>query len=134
MASAWSASDRPLRVLVVDDCPDNRAGLRMLLELWGHQVLDAPDGPAALAAVGDFQPEAVLLDLAMPGMDGYEVARQLCQRLPAGRPLLVAVSGYGEQDDVARAHAAGFDRWLTKPVDVSDLRRLLESCRAEVCA
>src|SRR5262245_29126400 len=115
----------PLRVLVVDDCPDNRVALGLLLRLWGHEVRKAADGPSALKAAGTFLPEVVLLDLAMPGMDGFEVARQLRRMAHLGRPLLVAVTGYGRECDIARARQAGFDLLLAKPVDPGQLRLLL---------
>jgi two-component system, chemotaxis family, CheB/CheR fusion protein len=110
---------------VVDDCPDNRASSRVLLAIWGHDVREAADGPAALKAADSFLPEVVLLNLAMPGMNGFEVARRL-RRLPGlGRPLLVAVTGYGWECDIARARQAGFDLLVVKPVDPEQLRLLL---------
>jgi CheY-like chemotaxis protein len=118
-------ADPSLRVLVVDDCPDNRESSRLLLGLWGHDVREAADGPAALKAADAFRPEVVLLDLGLPRMDGCAVARQLRQMNHLGRPLLVAVTGYGRACDVARAHEAGFDLLLAKPVDPGRLRRLL---------
>jgi CheY-like chemotaxis protein len=113
------------RVLVVDDCPDTRATLRTLLGLWGFEVFEAADGPAALRAARTCRPGVVLLDLAMPGLDGYEVARRLRRMPDLGGALLIAVSGYGREQDVARAQAAGFDHHLLKPADPEDLERLL---------
>jgi CheY-like chemotaxis protein len=118
----------PLRVLVVDDCPDTRASLHILLELWGFEVREAADGPSALAEASAFQPEAVLLDIGLPGLDGYQVARRLRQMFGRGQVLLVAVTGYGRESDQARARAAGFDHHLLKPVpDLDLLRDLLAS-------
>jgi CheY-like chemotaxis protein len=125
MASAWSpppARPRPLRVLVVDDSPDLRLSTCALLGLWGHDAREAPDGPAALEAADAFRPEVVLLDLRLPGMDGFAVARQLLRLPHLARPRLVAVTGYGQEDDVARARAAGFDLLLVKPVEPEELR------------
>jgi two-component system, OmpR family, response regulator len=117
--------DRTLRVLVVDDCPDLRASLRILLGLWGHDVREAPDGHAALRLAAAFRPDAVLLNVGLPGLDGYEVARRL-RRLPGlGGVLLVAVTGYGSPKDVAACRAAGFDHHLLKPFDPVALERLL---------
>jgi PAS domain S-box-containing protein len=113
-----------LRVLVVDDNEDVLTSMTMLLELDGHQVTTAQDGPATMAAVGDFRPDVVLLDLGLPGADGYEVARALRARLGPG-VRLVAVTGYGQPEDRARAAAAGFDHHLLKPVDFEALQGLL---------
>ncbi|HKB40492.1 MAG TPA: response regulator [Gemmataceae bacterium] len=119
------ADSPPLRVLIVDGCPDTRNCLRRLLGSWGHEVREAADGPAALMGANAFLPEVVLLDLAVPRMDGYEVARRL-RRLPGlGRPLLVAVTGTDRGCDVTRAREAGFDLLLARPVDPEQLCRLL---------
>jgi CheY-like chemotaxis protein len=113
------------RVLVVDDCPDTRTSFRTLLGLWGYEVFEAADGPSALRAALTGRPGVVLLDLALPGLDGYEVARRLCRMPGVASALLVAVSGYGREQDVARARAAGFDHHLLKPADPQELERLL---------
>ena len=114
-----------LRVLVVDDCPDTRMTLRLLLALWGHDVREAADGPAALEAAARFRPHVVLLDLVLPGLDGFEVARRL-RKLPGlSDVLLVAVTAYGSEEDRRRGREAGFDHYLVKPVEVRDLRRVL---------
>ena len=115
----------PRRVLVVEDSADARQSLRMLLELAGHQVETSEDGPAALAKVDAFRPQVALIDLGLPGMDGYEVARQLRSRPQTKAIRLVAVTGYGQADDRRRALAAGFDQHVTKPVDASMLDDLL---------
>jgi PAS domain S-box-containing protein len=117
---------RPLRLLVVEDHLDAGTALTDLLRLWGHQVEHAVDGPAALAAVDCWQPDAVLLDLGLPGCDGYEVARRLGERGAQRPPLVVAVSGYGQPQDRDRARQAGIHRHLTKPVDLEALRSLLD--------
>jgi CheY-like chemotaxis protein len=116
---------RPLRVLVVDDCPDLRATLRILLRLWGHEVCDAGDGPAALGLAAEFRPDTVLLNIGLPALDGYEVARRLRQLPGLGHVLLIAVTGYGSAQDVAACRAAGFDHHLLKPFDPVELERLL---------
>ncbi len=117
---------RPLRLLVVEDHLDAGTALTDLLRLWGHQVEHAVDGPAALAAVDCWQPDAVLLDLGLPGCDGYEVARRLGERGAQPPALVVAVSGYGQPQDRDRARQAGIHRHLTKPVDLEALRSLLD--------
>jgi CheY-like chemotaxis protein len=121
--------DRPLRVLVVDDNPDMRGTLRTLLGLWRHQTAEAADGHAALDLAAIFWPDAVLLDIGLPRLDGYEVARRLRQLPGLGDVLLVAVTGYGTAQDVAACRAAGIDHHLLKPFDPTELERLL-GCRA----
>jgi PAS domain S-box-containing protein len=114
-----------LRILVADDNVDAASMLAELLRLSGHEVRVAHDGRAALATAQAFRPELALLDIGMPGMNGYEVAAAL-RRLDGGaRTQLIAVTGWGAQDDRDRASAAGFDHHLTKPVDLAALNRLL---------
>jgi CheY-like chemotaxis protein len=120
----------PLRILVVDDCPDTTMSLTLLLQMWGYAVRVAPDGATALALAEDFRPEVVLLDVAMPGMDGCEVARQLRQRPASPRPYLLGVSGYGQERDRRRSLDAGIDDHWIKPVEPEQLHRLLESFQA----
>jgi signal transduction histidine kinase/CheY-like chemotaxis protein len=113
------------RVLVVDDNRDSADSLALLLRLAGHAVQVAYDGRAALEAARAAPPEAVLLDIGLPGMDGYAVARRLREELGAQRVLLVAISGYGQEDDRVRSREAGFDHHLVKPVDPDAVRALL---------
>ncbi|HEY0792644.1 MAG TPA: ATP-binding protein [Chthoniobacterales bacterium] len=105
------------KVLVVEDNRDLAMGLRLLLELKGYVVQVAHDGLEALEAARRFRPAAVLADLGLPGMDGYELAKRLRTEPWGAGALLVALSGYGREEDRQRALAAGFDRHLTKPVD-----------------
>jgi signal transduction histidine kinase/CheY-like chemotaxis protein len=116
----------PRRVLVVDDNVDSAESLAMLLQLGGHTVWMAHDGPSALVAAREHRPELVLLDIGLPaGMDGYEVAKRMRPIDAASGPVLVALTGYGQAEDKRRAREAGFDRHLVKPVDVQQLRALL---------
>lgn len=115
------------RVLVVDDNVDAAESLAWALELQGHDVLTAHDGPAALRAVEKHRPSVVLLDIGLPGMDGYEVARRLRDRADGRGMLLVALTGYGRDEDRARALEAGFDRHFVKPVALAELHALLGS-------
>jgi PAS domain S-box-containing protein len=117
--------DEALRVLVVEDDTEVAQMLKVLLELWGHEVRVVCDGPTALVADRTCQPEVVLLDIGLPGMNGYEVARQLRQQPGRKRPLLVAVTGYGSEEDKRLARGAGFDLHLTKPIDPDQLEALL---------
>lgn len=113
------------RVLVVDDCADAAETLAELLELWGHEVRIASDGPAALRLAELFQPDVVLLDIGLPTMDGYDVARRL-QSTESRPALLVALSGYGREEDRRRAKDEGFDYHFTKPVNPENLRKLVD--------
>jgi CheY-like chemotaxis protein/nitrogen-specific signal transduction histidine kinase len=115
----------PVRALIVDDNIDAAATLSLLLQLAGHTTCLAHDGPEALKAAAEFKPDIVLLDLGLPGMDGHEVARTIRRMPELGRPVLVAVTGWGGPDDRARTKQAGFDEHLTKPVDISMIELLL---------
>jgi CheY-like chemotaxis protein len=108
---------------VVDDNEDAAESLAVLLRMGGHDVRVAHDGPGALALAREWSPEAVLLDIGLPGMSGYDVARAL--RAAGGRPLLVALTGYGQREDRRRAQEAGFDLHFVKPVDIPRLGRAL---------
>ena len=113
------------RILVVEDNRDAAASLRMLLEANGADVRVADSGPRALTLFDRFHPDVVLLDIAMPGMSGYEVARRLRAEFPDRPALLVALTGWGREEDVQRAREAGFDHHLLKPVNIGRLRSLL---------
>jgi CheY-like chemotaxis protein len=112
------------RILVVDDSVDSAETLGELLKIWGHDVRLAHDGPGAVTAAREYKPEVVLLDIGLPGMDGFAVAAELRKQNLAGR-MLVALTGYGEQQDKDRAQKAGFDHHLTKPIDPDTLQKLL---------
>jgi CheY-like chemotaxis protein/two-component sensor histidine kinase len=117
---------RPLRVLVTDDNVDAATSLAILLRLEGHEVRTAHDGKQAIEEAGAFHPQVAFLDIGLPGnMDGYEVARKLRQEAGPEQAVLVAMTGYGHPDDVARALAAGFDLHMTKPADLEAIQRLL---------
>jgi CheY-like chemotaxis protein len=109
----------------VDDCHDAADSLALVLKRWGYRPAVAYDGPSALAAALAQPPAAVLLDLGMPGMDGFEVARRLRGRPWTAGALLVALTGYGEEGDVSRCREAGIDLHLLKPCDPDELRRVL---------
>lgn len=115
----------PRRVLVVDDNVDTAESLALLLRLKGHEVEIAHDGPAALKKARSFHPEVVLLDIGLPGLDGYQVASRLRRRRRTARALLVALTGYGQEEDQHLAREAGFDHHLTKPVDLAVIYELL---------
>jgi CheY-like chemotaxis protein len=115
------------RVLVVDDAVDIAQTLALLLEASGHAVSIAHDGTAALAKAEEEDPEVILLDIGLPGMDGYEVARQLRQNPRMRGKVLAAITGYGHESDRQQALAAGFDRHFTKPVDIATLEAFVRS-------
>jgi CheY-like chemotaxis protein len=110
---------------VVDDNHDAAESLAMLLRLKGQEVRMAFDGPTALKLAQEFRPQVVFLDIGMPGMDGYEVANRLGRQSDLDRPLLVALTGWGQQEDRRRSHAAGFHHHLVKPAEPGDLEALL---------
>src|SRR5262249_34739123 len=115
----------PRRILIVEDNADGREMLRAALEIAGHQVFVAEDGPRGVDKASTVRPDVVLLDLGLPGLDGYEVARRL-RHAPGGQDMLiVALSGYGRQEDKARSRESGFDFHLVKPVDPSAVERIL---------
>jgi two-component system CheB/CheR fusion protein len=133
-ASGASAATEPAepevmtrRVLIVDDSPDSVETLARLLRADGHDVYTAVDGPSAVAAVESIRPDVVFLDIGLPGMSGYEVAAQVRRTPSMAATLLIALTGYGQDRDRARALEAGFDHHLTKPVDHPTLLRLLRS-------
>jgi PAS domain S-box-containing protein len=131
-AAAASASQEkrfrlaaPMRVLIVDDNRDAATSLGMLLRMLGVEVTQAHDGPSAIEAFAFGDPAVVLLDIGMPGMDGYEVARTLRARYPNRRPAIVAVTGWAQEDDRRKARDAGIDYHLVKPADLAELQELL---------
>jgi CheY-like chemotaxis protein len=114
-----------LRVLVVEDHADSADSLAMLLGLSGHAVQVAYDGLAALAAARSWPPDVVLLDIGLPGMDGWQVAERLHEQLAPKKPLLIAFTGYGQDTDRRRSEEAGIDLHLLKPVEPDQLLQLL---------
>jgi two-component system, sensor histidine kinase len=113
------------RILVVDDNRDAAHALRLLLENDGHEVRVASDGPSGLALARDYRPDVALLDIGLPQMNGFELAQQMRRDPALESTLLVAVTGYGQMHDRARASASGFNHHLVKPVEFSALQKLL---------
>ena len=109
---------------------DAAESLAILLRLRTHEVEVVHDGPAALEAAASFRPEVVLLDIGLPGLDGYQVASELRQRPQTVKALLVALTGYGQEEDQRRAREVGFDHHLTKPVDPQAIYDLLDGSRS----
>jgi DNA-binding response OmpR family regulator len=115
-----------LRILVVEDDVTLAELTAALLGMSGHEVRTALDGPAALEASRAEPPDVVLLDIGLPGMDGYQVARRLRREPTDRRPVIVAVSGFGQREDRLHSYESGIDLHLTKPVDAEELLALLE--------
>jgi CheY-like chemotaxis protein len=124
VAAAFAPSPRR-RILVVDDNADAADSLAILLGCSGDEVRVAYDGPSALSTAQDFRPEIVFLDIGLPGMSGYDVARHLRAEAAFRPSLLVALTGYGQEADRRRAQEAGFDAHLVKPTDLDAVRALL---------
>jgi CheY-like chemotaxis protein len=124
-------SDEPVsvfsahRILVVDDSRDAAASLALLLESLGADVHTASDGPGALDELESYRPSVMLLDIGMPGMDGLEVARRARQRRGSRDLTVIALSGWGQDEDRRRSREAGIDYHMVKPVDLDELGRLL---------
>jgi two-component system CheB/CheR fusion protein len=124
---AWTEASKTCRVLVVDDNVDSAESLSVALAMEGHKTKTAHDGPSALQLARAFRPQVTLLDIGLPGMNGYEVARKL-RKQPGGRKTtLIALTGYGQEEDRRKSKEAGFDHHLTKPVDYDTLASLINS-------
>jgi CheY-like chemotaxis protein len=118
-------SARSLLVLIADDHPDTTESLALVLRLWGHQTLEAHDGPAALEAAVSGRPDVALLDIGLPRLNGWEVGRRIRERLQADTPVLLALTGHAREEDRRHSREAGFDLHLVKPVDLEQLLALL---------
>jgi CheY-like chemotaxis protein len=118
------------RILIVDDYADSADSLAALLRVDGQDVRIACDGPAALETARRFKPSVVFLDIGLPGMNGFQVARALRRMPETKNSRLIAVSGYGQADDHRHSKEAGFDHHLVKPVDLPVLQEILDSTKA----
>jgi CheY-like chemotaxis protein len=129
-ASAASAQEvYGRRVLVVDDNVDAAESTAAYLRLEGHEVKTVSDGNEALSSVRVFAPHVIVLDIGLPGLDGYAVARQLRERGDTSHALLIAMTGYGQKDDKQRATEAGFDYHFVKPTDPRQIQAAIEQGR-----
>jgi CheY-like chemotaxis protein len=115
-----------LKILIVDDNQDTVTSAAMLLRAYGHEVQTAHDGPTALELANAFQPQAILLDIGLPGMNGYEVAQSL-RRRGFQNTTIIAVSGYAQAEDRQRSSEAGFDHHFVKPVDYANVLTILNA-------
>jgi CheY-like chemotaxis protein len=122
----------PRRVLVVDDNVDAAESAAMVLRLWSHDVRVAFNGADALALMDEYDPDIVLLDIGLPGITGYELARRIRAQPRFENTVLVAVTGYGQEGDRLRSQHAGFDHHLTKPMHPSKLQEIMATSRGAV--
>lgn len=130
-ASTASVTRRARRVMIVDDHDDLRTSVARLVRSFGHEVVVAADGSTALSLAETFQPECVIVDLSMPGMNGIELGRRLRLRFPPAQLRLIALSGYAGADMRDACLAEGFDGYLIKPGEIHELERLLGGDRAD---
>jgi CheY-like chemotaxis protein len=121
----------PRRILVADDNVDSAESLGQLLELLGNEVRTANDGMEALDVAGTFRPDVVLLDIGMPRLNGHEACRRIREQPWGKNAILVAMTGWGQDEDKRRSQETGFDHHLVKPVDPGALRKLLASLEAD---
>jgi len=116
----------PHRILVVEDVIDTAGSLAEILGFWGHTVRIAHDGISALDAAGFFTPDVILLDIGLPGLNGYEVAKRIRNEFN-GSIRIISLSGYGQESDRQKALESGIDRFLVKPIDLNELKTILEN-------
>jgi CheY-like chemotaxis protein len=119
-----------LRILVADDVPDSLQSLALALQILGHKVRTAADGVLAVEVAMGFQPEVAILDIGMPGLTGYEVATRIRATDWGRNALLIALTGWGQREDINRAHVSGFDHHMTKPADFATLQRMIDAYAA----
>jgi CheY-like chemotaxis protein len=120
----------PLRVLVIEDNEDACETLATMLRLWGHEVACATDGLSGAARAIADRPDVMLVDIGLPKLDGYEIARRTRLELAASAPTMIAMTGYGQPEDRRRAIDAGFDTHMVKPVNAAELQHRLATIAA----
>lgn len=118
--------DEALKILVVDDNVDSACSRGKLLVIWGYVTRVAHNGLDAIGAALEFQPDVAMLDIGLPGMNGYEVARRMKTEAALEGTMLIAVTGYGMEEDRRHAAQAGFHKHITKPIDLKALRQFLQ--------
>jgi CheY-like chemotaxis protein len=123
---AQTSNGTPHRILVVDDNEDGANSLGQMLQIMGNDVRVAHDGLAAIEAAEDFRPQVILLDIGMPKLDGYDACRRIRKKPWGKSTVLIALTGWGQEEDRRRTSAAGFDYHLVKPVESSTLLKVLE--------
>lgn len=131
-SSAVTRTGAGLRILVADDDQDSAESLAMLIQMMGHDVRSAQDGLAAVRLAEAFRPDLIVLDIGMPGLDGYEVCRRIRQQAWGRVVVIAALTGWSRDEDKARSEQAGFDRFLVKPVDPKVLEDLIAAVRPKI--
>lgn len=126
-AEPISTSKPKFRILVVDDNPDSALSLAMMLSMMGHETRTAHDGEAAVATADAFRPQVILLDIGLPKLNGYEVAQRIRQQEWGTSMFLVAVTGWGQDEDRRRSEDVGMNLHMVKPVEPAALDRMLAS-------
>lgn len=126
MPTEIESSVRTLRFVVVDDNPDAAEGLCVVVRLWGHECWYALSGATGFELVVEHRPDVILSDLAMPELDGMELAKMIRRQTVVQQPLLIAVTGHGDESHRRGAFAAGFDYFLIKPVDPLELQAIVD--------
>ena len=129
-----AAATARLRILIVDDSADGAESLAMLLRVGGHETHKAHDGLEAVEAAARLRPDAVLLDIGLPRLNGYEACRRIRSHAWGAPIIMVAITGWGQEEDREQSNAAGFDRHLVKPVDHDELLRVVGSARPRASA
>jgi CheY-like chemotaxis protein len=119
-----------LRILIAEDNRDAADSLKTLLEALGYHAQIAYDGESAVRIAAVWRPDAVIMDIGLPGISGYDAARQIRAQQPGGRMLIVALTGWGQETDRLQSAAVGIDHHLVKPLDLAVLRRILDSSAA----
>jgi CheY-like chemotaxis protein len=123
-----------LRILLVEDLQDCADSMALLLKLWGCKPTVVYEGKQAIEVAATLHPDVVFLDIGLPDVDGYEVARQIRRMPELARTRLVAVTGYGREEDIRRCQEAGIDVHFLKPVDAEEIKKVLTSLVYEACA
>ena len=123
---AAASPRRSRRILVVDDNRDSATTLSMILAHRGHDVRSEFDGEAGLAMAGSFRPDVVVLDIGLPKLDGYETCRRILAQSWSEGVTMIALTGWGQESDKARARQAGFHHHLVKPIDLATLEKLID--------
>lgn len=130
-SSALTSSKQGFRILVVDDNHDSALSLAMMLSIMGHETRTAHDGESAVATAESFLPEVVLLDIGLPKLNGYEVAQRIRERSWGSSMFLIAVTGWGQDEDRQRSSEVGLNVHMVKPVEPAALERLLADLRRD---
>ena len=131
-AESGQPATRPLRVLVVDDNKDTVLTFAILLKASGHDVRTAYDGPTGLEAALEYRPDVALLDIGLPGLNGYEIAKRMRQEPTLQNAVLVALTGYGQETDRETSRQAGFNHHLVKPANFDKLQQILATAAEQL--